>query len=152
MALFGKSIEKSVNQALEKVRGQFPQANVSAAVDGKVVTLRGRAPDVATKGAIMNAFNAEVKTENTINQIEVAQQGAAMAGPGAAPAAGAAQSPAAAGAQGRTHEVAKGDTLSAIAKRYYGNASQYMKIYNANRDQLSDPDKIRPGQKLVIPD
>jgi nucleoid-associated protein YgaU len=160
MALFGKSMDKQVNEALEKVRGQFPQANISAAVDGKVVTLRGRAPDVATKGAIMNAFNSEVKTDNTINQIEVQQQAAAAgsplgnpgAGPAGTPAGETAQAGAAGSGQGRTHEVASGDTLSAIAKRYYGNASQYMKIYNANRDQLSDPDKIRPGQKLKIPD
>jgi nucleoid-associated protein YgaU len=47
--------------------------------------------------------------------------------------------------------VASGDTLSKIAKNAYGDASQYMKIFNANKDQLSDPDKIQVGQKLVIP-
>jgi nucleoid-associated protein YgaU len=47
--------------------------------------------------------------------------------------------------------VAAGDTLSKIAKHAYGDAGQYMKIFNANKDQLSDPDKIKVGQKLVIP-
>lgn len=47
--------------------------------------------------------------------------------------------------------VASGDTLSKIAKNAYGDAGQYMKIFNANKDQLSDPDKIKVGQKLVIP-
>lgn len=47
--------------------------------------------------------------------------------------------------------VAAGDTLSKIAKHAYGDASQYMKIFDANKDQLSDPDKIKVGQKLVIP-
>jgi nucleoid-associated protein YgaU len=47
--------------------------------------------------------------------------------------------------------VQAGDTLSAIAKRLLGNANAYMEIYNANRDQLSDPDKIKPGQVLKIP-
>jgi len=51
----------------------------------------------------------------------------------------------------RTHTVQAGDTLSAIAKKYYGNANEYMEIYNANRDQLSDPNKISPGQVLKIP-
>jgi nucleoid-associated protein YgaU len=51
----------------------------------------------------------------------------------------------------RTHTVQAGDTLSAIAKKYYGNANDYMEIYNANRDQLSDPNKISPGQVLKIP-
>ena len=49
------------------------------------------------------------------------------------------------------HIVEKGDTLSAIAKRYLGNAGAYMKIFEANRDVLKDPDKIYPGQKLQIP-
>lgn len=48
--------------------------------------------------------------------------------------------------------VVKGDTLSAIAKKYYGNANAYMKIFEANKDVLTDPDKIKPGQKLRIPD
>ena len=44
-----------------------------------------------------------------------------------------------------------GDTLSKIAKEELGNANDYMKIFNANKDQLSDPDKIKPGQVLRIP-
>jgi nucleoid-associated protein YgaU len=50
-----------------------------------------------------------------------------------------------------TYTVQSGDTLSGIAKRFYGNANDYMEIFNANRDQLSDPDKIKPGQVLKIP-
>lgn len=50
-----------------------------------------------------------------------------------------------------TYTVQAGDTLSAIAKKFYGNANDYMEIYNANRDQLNDPDKIKPGQVLKIP-
>ena len=49
------------------------------------------------------------------------------------------------------HDVARGDTLSHIAKEYYGNANAYMKIFEANEPMLSDPDKIYPGQKLRIP-
>jgi nucleoid-associated protein YgaU len=51
----------------------------------------------------------------------------------------------------RTYTVKAGDTLSAIAKQHLGDANKYMKIYEANRDQLSDPDKIKPGQILKIP-
>ncbi len=54
-------------------------------------------------------------------------------------------------AQMTTYTVQSGDTLSAIAKRFLGNANDYMEIFNANRDQLSDPDKIKPGQVLKIP-
>jgi len=51
----------------------------------------------------------------------------------------------------RIHKVVAGDTLSKIAKKYYGNANEYMKIFNANKDKLKDPDKIFPGQDLIIP-
>jgi len=49
------------------------------------------------------------------------------------------------------HDVVKGDTLSAIAKKYYGDAGKYRAIFEANRPMLADPDKIYPGQKLRIP-
>jgi LysM repeat protein len=53
--------------------------------------------------------------------------------------------------QPSTYTVRPGDTLSKIAKEHLGNANAYMEIFNANRDQLSDPDKIKPGQVLKIP-
>jgi len=51
----------------------------------------------------------------------------------------------------KTYEVVSGDSLSKIAKREYGNASEWNRIYEANRDILDDPNKIYPGQKLKIP-
>jgi len=57
----------------------------------------------------------------------------------------------AAASSGRTYTVKAGDTLSKIAKDHLGNANAYMKIYEANRDQLSNPDLIKPGQVLKIP-
>ena len=53
--------------------------------------------------------------------------------------------------ESRYHTVVRGDTLSAIAKAYYGNAAAYMKIFEANRPMLGHPDKIYPGQLLRIP-
>lgn len=49
------------------------------------------------------------------------------------------------------YTVKSGDTLSAISKRFLGSANRYMDIFNANKDQLSDPDKIKVGQTLTIP-
>lgn len=49
------------------------------------------------------------------------------------------------------HDVVRGDTLSAIAKKYYGDANKYPAIFEANKPMLSSPDKIYPGQKLRIP-
>jgi nucleoid-associated protein YgaU len=50
-----------------------------------------------------------------------------------------------------TYTVKAGDTLSKIAKQHLGDANAYMAIFDANRDQLKDPDKIQPGQVLKIP-
>lgn len=51
----------------------------------------------------------------------------------------------------QTYTVASGDTLSHIARHVYGKASRWQAIFDANRDQLDDPDRIRPGQILKIP-
>lgn len=50
-----------------------------------------------------------------------------------------------------THTVAKGESLSKIAKHYYDDMMKYKQIFDANRDQLSDPDQIEVGQVLTIP-
>ena len=55
------------------------------------------------------------------------------------------------GTGSRTYTVAAGDTLSHIAQRYYGSANRWPAIFEANRDKLSDPDRIYPGQVLRIP-
>lgn len=103
-------------------------------------------------------FNGTVRSEDEKNQIwnalktvpdwqkDVVADIRVQPGAAATPAAAA---PQADGAQ--TYTVQAGDTLSGIAKRFYGHANDYMDIFNANRDQLSDPDKIKPGQVLKIP-
>jgi len=64
--------------------------------------------------------------------------------PAAAPAAAAAK-------PAETYTVKAGDSLSKIAKEHLGNANAYMAIFNANRDILTDPDKIKPGMVLKLP-
>ena len=54
-------------------------------------------------------------------------------------------------ATGKTYTVKAGDTLSKIAKERLGDGNAYMKIFEANRDQLSNPDLIKPGQVLKLP-
>jgi nucleoid-associated protein YgaU len=51
----------------------------------------------------------------------------------------------------RSYVVVKGDSLSAIAKREYGDAKEWRRIYDANRDIIKDPDLIYPGQTLRLP-
>ncbi len=64
---------------------------------------------------------------------------------------GAPSAPAPPPAAKRTYTVKAGDTLSKIAKTQLGDANGYMKIFEANQDQLTDPDKIKPGQVLRLP-
>ena len=51
----------------------------------------------------------------------------------------------------RTYTVKPGDTLSKISKQFFGDPNKYQRIFEANRDKLSDPDKIQVGQQLKIP-
>jgi nucleoid-associated protein YgaU len=51
----------------------------------------------------------------------------------------------------KTYTVRPGDTLSKIAREFLGDPNEYMRIFEANKDQLTDPDKIQPGQVLKIP-
>ena len=154
MGLFGKSLEEKSAEAVKGLRGSIPGLkSLDAVVDGKTVTLTGEADSIEAKGKAMAEFNKLVETENTFNKIKVFQAPAAAPVPAAAAVVtGGAPAPAVAAPAAKVHVVEKGDTLGAIAKKYYGKASLYPKIFEANRDVLDDPDKIKPGQKLRIPD
>ena len=108
--------------------------------EGGKILIRGEAPSEDAKNKVWDAVKAQNGGANPIDatiEISVAR---GQGGP-----AGAATAP------GRTYTVKSGDTLSKISKEFYGNANDYMKIFNANKDQLSDPDKIKPGQTIKIP-
>jgi nucleoid-associated protein YgaU len=107
-------------------------------------------------------FNGTVATEAEKNQIwdaiktiptwqkdivaDIRVTGGPAASGGNAPSASAPASP-----SSKTYTVKAGDTLSRIAKEHLGNAADYMKIFNLNKDQLSNPDMIHPGQVLRLP-
>lgn len=94
-----------------------------------VVTVRGIAPDQATREKIVLCCGnvAGVSSVNDQLTVEVPV------------------------AESKYYTVKSGDTLSKVAKEFYGNANAYMKIYEANTPMLSHPDKIYPGQTLRIP-
>lgn len=158
MGLFGKSFADQVEEAVQALRTQYPVKGLNADVQGKVVTLSGLAPSPEVKAEVMKAFNARVETENTFNKmtVEAAAPAPAPVAPAAAVIAEAAPAPAPSAAEPaaeeRFHTVVAGETLSGISKTYYGNANKYMKIFEANKDVLKNPDVIRPGQKLRIPE
>ncbi len=103
---------------------------------------------VATE-AEKNEIWAAIKTIPTWQE-EVAADIRVTGGPAPAPAPPAAK-PAAASPPSKTYTVKAGDTLSRIAKEHLGDAGDYMKIFNINKDQLTDPDLIKPGQVLRLP-
>jgi nucleoid-associated protein YgaU len=115
--------------------------------DGKL-HFSGTVKSEDEKNQIWNALKTVPDYQrDVVADIKVAPQAAAAAA-GAGAGAGA---QATGGAAGRTYTVQAGDTLSGIAKEHLGDASKYTKIFEANRDVLSDPDRIKPGQVLKIP-
>jgi nucleoid-associated protein YgaU len=115
-------------------------------VEQDKLVIRGAAPNDAIKNEVWDAIKAvdpsygDLTADVTIDPSLYAPGAAAQPSTTGA-GAGAAQ----------TYTVQAGDTLSKISKHFYGDAKKYAKIYDANRDQLNDPDKIRPGQVLKIP-
>jgi uncharacterized protein YidB (DUF937 family) len=122
--------------------GRIPEKSQLSTL-GKVI-LGGLGAAVAA-GAAAKIFGKD-KEETPEAAKTPAPAGAAAASPAAAPAAEA--RPAAATTR---YTVVSGDTLSKIAKRHYGRADQWPRIFEANRDILKDPDRIYPGQELRIP-
>jgi nucleoid-associated protein YgaU len=111
--------------------------------DGKLY-FKGTVATEAEKNEIWNA----IKTIPTWQKDIVAD--IQVTGGAAAPAAGANASAATASSPS-TYTVKSGDTLSKIAKDHLGSAGAYMKIFELNKDQLADPDHIKPGQVLRLP-
>ena len=110
--------------------------------DGKLV-IKGTVGTEAEKNEIWTAIKTIPTWQNDIvADIQVTGGPAAVAG---APTAAAAPS------AGTTYTVKAGDTLGGIAKEHLGSAGAYMKIFELNKDQLTDPDKIKAGQVLHLP-
>jgi len=105
--------------------------------DGKL-HIAGTVRSEDEKNQLWNAIKT-IPTWQTDVVADIQVSGAPAAAPAAAPAVA------------KTYTVKAGDTLSAIAKAHLGSAGAYMKIFELNRDQLTDPDKIVPGQQLRLP-
>ena len=109
----------------------------AALQEGDKLNFRGTVHSEDEKNQIWNAIKTVPDWRTDINaDIQVVPQPVAVG---------------TSGAGARTYTVKAGDTLSKIAKETLGDANAYMKIFNANKDQLSDPDKIKPGQVLKLP-
>jgi nucleoid-associated protein YgaU len=106
----------------------LPIENLSIQVKGDVATVSGMASQADREKAVLAVGNtkgiAQVDDQITVETPEP---------------------------EATFYTVQRGDTLSKIAREYYGDASKYPMIFEANRPMLKDPDKIYPGQKLRIP-
>jgi nucleoid-associated protein YgaU len=128
------ALNETAAQAIERyIASQGLKADgLDVKYDGasQTVTVSGVAPDQATKEKIVLCCG-NVSSVAKVNDLLT------VAGGGEE--------------ESKYHEVKSGDTLSKIAKEAYGDANAYMKIFEANKPMLSNPDKIYPGQKLRIP-
>lgn len=107
----------------------LPYISLNIATNGETVTLTGEVAKQEDSEKIALAVGNVEGVKSVDNQLSVAE-----------PAE-----------EAQFHEVKKGDTLSAIAKHFYGDAMKYPVIFEANKPMLSHPDKIYPGQILRIP-
>ena len=108
--------------------------------------IRGVAPSEDAKNKVWDQIKlidntySDLTADITVNSSLPQPAGTVATGAGAA-----------AGGGMQTYIVQPGDTLSKISKEFYGDANQYMKIFEANKDQLNNPDQIKAGQHLKIP-
>jgi nucleoid-associated protein YgaU len=152
--------------SVEDVRRHLAEHGVSTRdvtimVDGDKVTLMGWVPTIDIKektvllaGNIDGIAKVDDRLHVGVRPGQDAVPAGSTLGTGNSKVALSPNETAGAGApawQSRTYTVEKGDTLSGIAKKFYGDASDYPVIFEANKPMLSDPDKIYPGQVLRIP-
>lgn len=108
-------------------------------MEGDKLLIRATAPSTELKNRVWDQIKlVDPNFSDLIGDIQTPAAAAAAVGAPPAPAA-------------RTYTVQPGDSLSKISKEFYGDTNMYMKIFEANKDKLTDPDKIRAGMNLLIP-
>jgi nucleoid-associated protein YgaU len=140
---------KQKYQSVQNAMGQHSVRLQNLNMQGDKLFMRAEAPSQDAKNKVWDQIKmidpsySDLICDITVNE---------SAQPAEAPLTQTAGASASGGQSTRTYTVQSGDTLSKISKQFYGNANQYMKIFEANRDQLSNPDRIQPGQELKIPE
>lgn len=131
----GRKLFDNESDAEEKIREHIEQDNpgikdLKVAYDDGVVSLSGSTEDsAAMEKAVLMAGNVSGVAEVNAEALQTAEVAEAV----------------------EYYVIQKGDTLSGIAKKHYGTASDYPRIFQANREVIKDPDLIFPGQKIRIP-
>ena len=144
---------EAADEVLRYLQSDNPGVDtLRVAYDDGVVTLTGRAADVAAKEKIVlmagNVEGVERVDADGVSVIEVVPQQAGSSESEDSPAAAL---PPAAEEATQFYVIQSGDTLYKIASDFYGNGMKYPALFEANREVIQDPDKIYPGQKIRIP-
>ncbi len=127
-----KIAEKAIRKEVEDLGlDDDLDKDFNVTVDGKQVKLEGKVPDVETKEKLILAAGNVSGIGEVSDEMKVKSKAKV--------------------ADSVFHTVKSGDTLSKIAKKYYGDAMRYPDIFDANTPMLKHPDKIYPGQVLRIP-
>jgi nucleoid-associated protein YgaU len=130
-----KAKYQNVLTKVQGVNGSLKNINM----EGEKLLIRAEVANDDLKNEVWNAIKAIDPTYSDLHADIIVN-------PSLTPPA-----PAAASQEQRKYTVEPGDTLSKIAQQFYGKASEYNKIFEANRDRMSDPDHIKAGEELVIP-
>jgi nucleoid-associated protein YgaU len=131
-----KAKYQSVLNFIQSQEVQLQNVNM----EGDKLLIRATAPSADLKNKVWDQIKlVDPSYSDLIADIQ-APAAAAAAAAGGAPTSAA-----------RTYTVQPGDSLSKISKEFYGDANKYMKIFDANKDKLTDPDKVKVGTNLIIP-
>jgi len=135
----------SVFQSIQQEQIRLTHVNM----EGNKLFIQGDATSEQAKNRIWDQIKATDTNWQNDLIADIRVTGNAQQQTSNAQSIGRKQSPGA--TAGRTYTVKPGDSLSKIAKEVYGSANDYMKIFEANRDTLRDPNMVHPGQELKIP-
>lgn len=132
--LFGgsDSAEDQSNKVNAEIKRYEISENVEAVVEGDQITLTGECPTLLAKQKVLTIAGNISGISKVVDNLTVAEPAPELA-------------------ETNFYDVQPGDNLSKISKEVYGDPNKYNAIFEANKPMLSHPDKIYPGQKLVIP-
>ena len=141
-----ESLKQKYQSVLNTIQQQQVQLQHVHVQDNKLY-IEGTAPSEDAKNKVWDQIKLVDPSYSNDLTCNITATGGASSG-GQAQGAGASVG---GGYGSQTYTVKPGDSLSKISQHFYGNAGSYMRIFEANRDKLQDPDKIQVGQELTIP-
>jgi len=141
---------KQKYQSVQNAMSQYQVRLQNLNMQGNQLFMRAEAPSQDAKNRVWDQIKmVDPSYSDLIVDITVTET---AQGQTQAPRTQTAGASASGGQSSRTYTVQSGDSLSKISRQFYGDANQYMKIFQANRQQLNNPNEIKPGQELVIPE